>query len=211
MPTQLQFRRGTTAQNNSFTGAVGEISIDTDTENIRVHDASQAGGFKIVPSGTIVAYGAATAPGGWKLCDDSAISRTSFVRLFAVIGTTFGTGDGSSTFNVPDLRDRVPLGKGSNNSTLGTATTGAAASSVMASATVSGVQTATNNTGNDGDGDLTATTATVASSAKDSSTTAVVTAVNQAAHSHSIPALTVADHTVNTTLPNQVVSYIIKI
>ena len=94
MPTQLQFRRGTTAQNNSFTGAVGEISIDTDTENIRVHDASQAGGFEIVPSGTIVAYGAATAPGGWKLCDDSAISRTSFARLFAVIGTTFGTGDG---------------------------------------------------------------------------------------------------------------------
>ena len=44
MPTQLQFRRGTTAQNNSFTGAVGEISIDTDTENVRVHDGSQAGG-----------------------------------------------------------------------------------------------------------------------------------------------------------------------
>ena len=41
MPTQLQFRRGTTAQNNSFTGVVGEISIDTDTENIRVgHDVA---------------------------------------------------------------------------------------------------------------------------------------------------------------------------
>ena len=52
MPTQLQFRRGTTAQNNSFTGVVGEISIDTDTENIRVHDGSQAGGFEVVPSGS---------------------------------------------------------------------------------------------------------------------------------------------------------------
>ena len=211
MPTQLQFRRGTTAQNNAFTGAVGEISIDTDTENIRVHDASAAGGFEIIPSGTIVAYGAATAPGGWKLCDDSAISRSTFARLFAVIGTGYGTGDGSSTFNVPDLRDRVPLGKGTNNDTLGTATTGAAASSVMASATKSGVQTATNNTGNDGDGDLTVATTTVASSAKDSSTTTVATGVTQAAHSHSIPALTVADFTVATTLPNQVVSYIIKI
>ena len=103
MPTQLQFRRGTTAQNNSFTGAVGEISIDTDTENIRVHDGSQAGGFEIVPSGTVVPYGGASAPGGWQLCDDTALSRTTYARLFAVIGTAYGTGDGSSTFNVPDL------------------------------------------------------------------------------------------------------------
>ena len=54
MPTQLQFRRGTTAQNNAFTGVVGEISIDTNTDNIRVHDGSQAGGFEIIPSGTIL-------------------------------------------------------------------------------------------------------------------------------------------------------------
>ena len=46
MPTQLQFRRGTTAQNNSFTGVVGELSIDTNTDNIRVHDGSTAGGFE---------------------------------------------------------------------------------------------------------------------------------------------------------------------
>tara|TARA_S200002703_G_C3768796_1_gene236698 strand:+ start:269 stop:904 length:636 start_codon:yes stop_codon:yes gene_type:complete len=211
MPTQLQFRRGTTAQNNAFTGAIGEISIDTDTENIRVHDGSQAGGFEIVPSGTVVPYGGTSAPGGWQLCDDSAISRTTYARLFAIIGTAYGTGDGSTTFNVPDLRDRVPLGKGTNNATLGTATTGAAASSVMASATKSGVTTATNTTGSDGDGDLTVGTTTVAASAKDSSTTTVVNSVNQAAHTHSIPALSVDDFTVNTTLPNQVFNYIIKL
>ena len=211
MPTQLQFRRGTTAQNNSFTGAVGEISIDTDTENIRVHDGSQAGGFEIVPSGTVVPYGGTSAPGGWQLCDDTALSRTTYARLFAIIGTAYGTGDGSSTFNVPNLRDRVPLGKGSNNGTLGTATTGAAASSVMTSATKSGVQTGAGTTGSDGDGDLTVGTTTVASSAKDSSTTTVVNSVNQAAHTHSIPALTVDDFTVSTTLPNQVFNYIIKL
>ena len=211
MPTQLQFRRGTTAQNNSFTGAAGEISIDEDTENLRIHDGSQAGGFEIVPSGTVVPFGGASAPGGWQLCDDTALSRTTYARLFAVIGTAYGTGDGSSTFNVPDLRDRVPLGKGSNNGTLGTATTGAAASSVMASATKSGVTTATNTTGSDGDGDLTVGTTTVAASAKDSSTTSVVNSVTQAAHTHSIPALTVDDFTVNTTLPNQVFNYIIKL
>lgn len=48
MPTVVQFRRGTTAQNDNFTGAVGEISIDTDIETLRVHDGTTAGGFELV-------------------------------------------------------------------------------------------------------------------------------------------------------------------
>ena len=48
MPTALQFRRGTTSQNNSFTGVVGELTVDTDLDTIRVHDGSTAGGFAIV-------------------------------------------------------------------------------------------------------------------------------------------------------------------
>lgn len=48
MPTQVQFRRGTTAQNNSFTGAAGELSVDTDLDTIRVHDGATAGGFALV-------------------------------------------------------------------------------------------------------------------------------------------------------------------
>jgi len=210
MSTQLQLRRGTTAQNNSFTGAVGELSIDTDTDNIRVHDGATAGGIEIIPAGTIVAYGGASAPTGWHLCDDTALSRTTYARLFAVIGTTYGAGDGS-TFNVPDLRDRVPLGKGTNMNTLGAETAGIAASAVMASATVTGQTTAAGTTGSDGDGDLTVTTDTFASSAKDSATATAVISVSQAAHTHSIPSLTVNDFTVNTTLPNQVVNYIIKL
>ena len=210
MPTQLQFRRGTTSQNNSFTGAVGEITVDTDTDAIILHDGSAAGGIEIVPAGTIVAFGNATAPTGWRVCNDDAISRTSFARLFAVIGTSFGTGDGSGNFNVPDLRDRTLLGKGTYMSTMGAATTGIAASAVMASASKSGDQTGAGTTGSDGDGDLTPTTANFASSAKDSSTTAAVTAVNQAAHTHTIPALDVDAFTVNTTLPSQVVQFIIK-
>lgn len=120
MPTQLQFRRGTTAQNNSFTGVVGELSIDTDTENIRVHDGSQAGGFEIVPSGGILAFAGATVPAHFLLCDGSNVSRTTYARLFAVIGTAYGVGDGSNTFGLPDMRDRVIIGKGTNNSTPGT-------------------------------------------------------------------------------------------
>lgn len=62
-------------------------------------------------AGTIVAYGGAAAPTGWLLCDGSAVSRTTYAALFTAIGTTFGVGDGSTTFNLPDLRDRFPLGK----------------------------------------------------------------------------------------------------
>ena len=105
MPTQLQFRRGTTAQNNSFTGVVGELTIDTNTENIRVHDGSQAGGFEIIPSGTILPFGGSSVPGNFLLCDGSNVSRTTYARLFAVIGTAYGTGDGSGTFGLLDLRD----------------------------------------------------------------------------------------------------------
>lgn len=50
MATQVQFRRGTTAQNNSFTGAVGEISVDTDVKTLRIHDGSTAGGFSVARS-----------------------------------------------------------------------------------------------------------------------------------------------------------------
>jgi len=210
MPTQLQFRRGTTSQNNSFTGAVGELSIDTDTENIRIHDGSSAGGVEIMPAGTIVAFGNTTAPTGWLACNDAAVSRTTYARLFAVIGTSFGVGDGSGNFNVPDLRDRVPLGYGTNHTSMGAITSAAAASAVMASATKSGVQTGTSTTGSTTQS-VSTSTGTFATSAKDSSQSSAITAVNTSAHTHSIPALTVADFTVNTTLPSQVVQYIIKI
>ena len=209
MPTQLQFRRGTTSQNNGFTGAVGEITIDTDTDAIILHDGSAAGGIEIVPAGTIVAFGNATAPTGWKVCNDAAISRTSFARLFAVIGTSFGVGDGSGNFNLPDLRDRVPLGTGTNMSTMGAATTGIAASAVMASASKSDATTPTGTTGSTTQ-TVTAGTGTFATSAKDSSQATAVTSVNTAAHTHSIPALTIDAFTVNTTLPSQVVQWIIK-
>jgi microcystin-dependent protein len=56
-------------------------------------------------------YAGSSAPSGWLLCDGSAISRTTYVDLFAVISTAFGSGDGSTTFNIPDLRGRTVAGK----------------------------------------------------------------------------------------------------
>jgi microcystin-dependent protein len=62
------------------------------------------------PIGGMIDYGGATAPPGWILCFGQAISRTAFPQLFAVIGTLFGTGDGSTTFNLPDFRGRASIG-----------------------------------------------------------------------------------------------------
>lgn len=63
-----------------------------------------------VPTGGLVPFAGATAPAGWLVCDGAAVSRASYPDLFAVIGTTYGTGDGSSTFNLPDLRGRAIYG-----------------------------------------------------------------------------------------------------
>ncbi len=63
--------------------------------------------------GAIVAYAGAIPPTGWLIADGSAVSRTTFSALFAVIGTTYGVGDGSTTFNLPDLKGRVAVGRDS--------------------------------------------------------------------------------------------------
>ena len=65
-----------------------------------------------LPAGITVPYAGATSPTGWLLCNGQAVSRTSYPRLFAAIGTTYGSGDGSTTFNVPDLRECNPVGIG---------------------------------------------------------------------------------------------------
>ena len=67
------------------------------------------------PIGTILAYGGATAPKGWFLCQGQAISRTEYSELFSVIGTSFGNGDGTTTFNLPDLRNKFAEGSSTSN------------------------------------------------------------------------------------------------
>ena len=65
----------------------------------------------LVPSGSVTAFAGSTAPAGWLKCDGSAISRTTYAALFNVIGTIYGAGDGSTTFNLPNLQvGRVPVG-----------------------------------------------------------------------------------------------------
>ena len=67
------------------------------------------------PAGVITQYGGASAPTGWLLCQGQAISRSNalYTRLFAAISTTYGAGDGTTTFNVPNLQGRIPVGRDS--------------------------------------------------------------------------------------------------
>ena len=67
-------------------------------------------GASLIPTGSILMWPSNTSPSDWKLCNGAAISRTAFATLYALIGTTFGVGDGTTTFNLPDYRARLPYG-----------------------------------------------------------------------------------------------------
>ena len=71
--------------------------------------------FDLAPVGSVFWYGKTEAPPCYLICDGSAISRADYARLFAVIGTAFGEGDGSTTFQLPDLRAKFIRGAGSSN------------------------------------------------------------------------------------------------
>lgn len=109
-----------------MTSATKQVGINTytlgsDTLSVGGTIKSTAGGFVFpdgstqtaaaaLPPGIIAPYAAASAPAGWLICAAQAVSRTTYSALFAVIGTTYGVGDGSTTFNLPDLRGRVIAG-----------------------------------------------------------------------------------------------------
>ena len=91
---------------------LGQLIFETDTFNILFWNGSTWQGAISAPAGTVNPFAGSSAPSGWLLCDgrSTGISRTTYADLFAVIGTTYGTGDGSTTFNLPDLRGRVIAG-----------------------------------------------------------------------------------------------------
>jgi len=76
-----------------------------------------------IPTATIIPWSDSSVPSGYLECNGQAVSRSTYSALFAIVGTTYGAGDGSSTFAVPNLSDNVPVGK-SNNKAL--ASTGGA-------------------------------------------------------------------------------------
>lgn len=82
--------------------------------NVTLAKLTSAVANALVPTGTILPYGGSSAPSGYALCDGTAVNRTggTYDALFAIIGTNFGVGNGSTTFNLPDLRGRTPIGAG---------------------------------------------------------------------------------------------------
>lgn len=72
--------------------------------------AGPAGAAGVGPTGTISIFGGDTAPTGHLLCDGAAVSRSAYSALFTVLGTKYGAGDGATTFNLPNLKGRVPVG-----------------------------------------------------------------------------------------------------
>ena len=103
---------------------VGVLAVGTTTKTmfitgrILIPDTPEAASA-IIPGtpGTVASFaGSGSPPVGWLVCNGAAVSRTTYADLFAAIGTVWGVGDGSTTFNLPDLRDRVFIGAGSTYS-----------------------------------------------------------------------------------------------
>jgi len=113
-------------------------------------DGANLTGIEGIPTGTIIPWSDGSAPSGFLECNGALVSRTTYADLFAIIGETYGAGDGSTTFAVPDLQDNVAVSK-SNNKALGTtggANTVAATGNVggsTANATLTTAQLASHN------------------------------------------------------------------
>jgi microcystin-dependent protein len=96
--------------------AVGEMGYATDTKVLKIGDGvtawnSSGGPAPLsVPAGVISQFAGATAPSGYLICNGAAVSRTTYRALFLNIGTSYGAGDGLTTFNLPSFRGKVPVG-----------------------------------------------------------------------------------------------------
>ena len=100
----------TAAFNEWFDGIKGQLSEDAAGNLQNQIDEHKADNMMHNQAGSIQVWPGSTAPEGWLLCNGQAVSRTTYANLFSVLGTTYGQGDGSTTFNVPDLTGRVPMG-----------------------------------------------------------------------------------------------------
>lgn len=117
--TSIQKDFAITMTNTTYIGDItgGNLAINTQNtgegqncNNVKIGGTASPSGTAL--TGEMKMYGGVAAPVGWLMCDGSAISRATYSNLFAVVGTAFGVGNGTTTFNIPDLRGRVPVGAG---------------------------------------------------------------------------------------------------
>ena len=104
--------------NPVFTGVptAPTAAAGTSTTQIATTAFATAVGSSSVSPGAMLMWPLASAPGGFLLCNGQSVSRTTYSALFAVLGVVFGSGDGSTTFTLPDYRDRMPVGAGASYS-----------------------------------------------------------------------------------------------
>jgi microcystin-dependent protein len=137
---------------NLNTDKIETSTLDTDTtlaansdskiatqKAVKAYVDALGGQTYLVPTGAVFPYGGSSAPSNYLMCDGSLVSRSTYSTLFGVIGTTFGAGDGSSTFGLPNLKNRIPIGAGAGTVVL---TFSSRASNVI---TVTGLTNASNN------------------------------------------------------------------
>jgi microcystin-dependent protein len=139
-PTEAQLSKLTRLQKSILTGfdlmhfhkngksvAFGKKSEAGDTDKwfeVRMDHIKFEGNVTVngnpienLPIGTILPYSSTTIPSGYMVCDGGAISREDYSELFDIIGTTYGSGDGSTTFNLPNLKGRIPVGQDTGDAT----------------------------------------------------------------------------------------------
>lgn len=124
---------------------VARVAVGTDGQVLTADSSAGAGiawsTITGVPTGSLTAYAgsdANPAPTGWLYCQGQAVSRTTYSALFSILSTTYGSGDGSTTFNLPDLRSRFIAGKGAGTWSDTLAETGGSKDAVVVSHTHTG-------------------------------------------------------------------------
>jgi len=126
---QIDVYKISNSSHNAIIRPEGVDTINGATSNIVINQqwgkfsflSTQSGwvgdsNFSNAPTGTVAMYAGSTAPTGWLLCDGSALNRSSYADLYAKIGTTYGVGDGATTYNLPDFEGIFPRGAGTGNS-----------------------------------------------------------------------------------------------
>jgi len=112
--TASRLQTARTINGVSFSGSEN-ITVTAVPVNGSVTQEKLSPSLSLIPPGAIIPFASYTPPVGWLIADGAAVSRSTYALLFYVIGTTFGAGDGSTTFNLPDLRGYFVRGHGTNS------------------------------------------------------------------------------------------------
>jgi microcystin-dependent protein len=115
VPLTVKGKLGQTADLQRWTDSTGNVLAAIDDEGVMtVQSLVSIQPIVAVPTGSLMPFAGTTAPEYFLFCQGQAVSRTTYANLFSIIGTTYGVGDNSTTFNLPNLQGRMPVGRDSS-------------------------------------------------------------------------------------------------